>query len=240
MTNSQTPESYRAYHTLVLSGRTICSYGLTRPDGMAAASNRIAAVYCVRGGMMNPNFRLHEATPQSFLHRYQTLLWEYSSSSPAWNFPPRAGSSRSRRCTLLQVTGSVWRDAVLRQKRRRASSPPHRASFRDWSRSCGMSFLCNGTNPSRLPIEASTGTEPRGPIRAFEARERCPWSRARVLADDERRKVTSLQPRHDNQRADAPVPTRRARQGPEAPIEDRVSDVLSWRNLPGQNRSWRA
>jgi hypothetical protein len=38
---------------------------------MAAASNRITAVYCVFwGGMMNPNFRLHEATLQSFLHHY--------------------------------------------------------------------------------------------------------------------------------------------------------------------------
>jgi hypothetical protein len=33
-------------------------------------------------------------------------------------------------------------------------------------------------------------------------------ARGRVLAHDQRRKVTSLQPRHDNQRPDAPVPTR--------------------------------
>jgi hypothetical protein len=58
-----------------------------------------------------------------------------------------------------------------------------------------MSCLCNGTNPSFPEVQL-------GLSRLVSD------ARGRVLAHDQRRKVTSLQPRHDNQRPDAPVPTR--------------------------------
>jgi hypothetical protein len=149
---------------------------------MAAASNRITAVYCVFwGGMMNPNFRLHEATLQSFLHHYHLTRGAQLQQS-SLELRPITSTCRNLPFAKLNPAaghGIGVRDGALRPKRRRTASPPHRASFRDWSRSCGMSCLCNGTNPSRLPVKTSTVTEPRGPIRAFAARERCPWSRAR-------------------------------------------------------------